>query len=37
METAKIGPDVRLVSVFYFFSVVDNVHILTAKKKESRE
>ena len=29
MEAAKIGPDLRLVSVFYFVSVVDNGHILT--------
>ena len=37
MEAAKIGPDLRLVSVFYFVLVVDNGHILTEKKKESRE
>ena len=37
MEATKIGPDLRLVSVFYFVSVVDNGHILTEKKKDVSE
>ena len=37
MEAAKIGPDLRLVSVCYFVLIVDNGHILIDKKKESRE